>query len=139
MHSVTNSFSSARCTSKAGGCSGRGPRVRRAAHGAGSRSSASSSLPLDSPRSVGWWPPFNSWVPPAQVFLVSPIAALRRSGFVAGCWPPAVYPGLPRAAIGETRNTWAGDTQVLKGGHRPTAGRESSGREDDAEDRDTAE
>ena len=89
-----NSYTSARCTSKTGGCSSRGPRVRRAAHCAGSRSSASSSLPLDSSPSVGWWPPFNTWVPPAQVFLVSPIAALGRSGFVAGCWPPAVYPGL---------------------------------------------
>ena len=77
-----------------GGRSRRGQCVRRAAHSTESGSSVSSSLPLDSPRSVGQWPPFNTWVSPAQVFLVSPIAALGRSGFVAGCWPPAVYPGL---------------------------------------------
>ncbi|CAL8270138.1 unnamed protein product [Gadus morhua 'NCC'] len=51
---------------------------------------------------------------------------------------PATYPVLRRAAIGETRNTWAGGTQELKGGHQPTERGESSGREDDAEDRDPA-
>ncbi|CAL8239602.1 unnamed protein product, partial [Gadus morhua 'NCC'] len=44
---------------------------------------------------------------------------------------------IPRAAIGKTRNTWAGGTQVLKGGHRPTEGGQSSGREDDAKDQDS--
>ena len=79
---------------RTGGRSRRGLRVRRAAHSTESGSSVSSFLPLDWPPSVCRWPPFNSWVPPAQVFLVLPIAALGRSGFVAGCWPPAVYPGL---------------------------------------------
>ena len=71
-----------------------GSSVRRAAHSVESGSLTSSFLPLDWPPSVGRWPPFNTWVSPPQVFLVPPITALGRPGFVAGCWPPAVYPGL---------------------------------------------
>ncbi|CAL8341808.1 unnamed protein product [Gadus morhua 'NCC'] len=69
----------------------------------------------------------------------APCSGESRPGYTAGGQQPATNPDLRRAAIGETRNTWAGGTQELKGGHQPTEGRESSGREDDAEDRDPAQ
>ncbi|CAL8333428.1 unnamed protein product [Boreogadus saida] len=62
-----------------------------------------------------------------------------RPGYTAGGQQPATNPDLPRAAIGRTRNTWAGSARRTKGGDGPRGEAESSGRQDDNEEADSVE